>query len=338
MIRIAIHISVILRSKEAGAADRCLGFFIQQLLACLFAPLLAVQVAFLPEALNPIASSAAEVVTFCASSCFPRSLPSIYQEVMIEIASWNVNSIRARLERVTAWLKARQPDVLLLQGLKGTEFPADVFQKLGYENVAVTQKAYNGVAILSRRPMKTISTTLAGDEKDSHSRFLEVMIEGLRIVNIYLPNGNPVGSDNFNYKSAWMDRLHRQVKLWEEKDPPTLIGGDFNLIPEDIDCHKPSSWISDALFQPEPRARYRSLLKLGYIDAFRSLHPDLEGQFTFWDYFRQAFEHNHGIRIDHFLLTSSRALRARHEDPRFSLDFTYHGCPRMIGFRCLYRP
>ena len=127
----------------------------------------------------------------------------------MEIASWNVNSIRARLEHVTTWLKARQPDVLLLQELKGTEFPADVFKKLGYESVAVTQKAYNGVAILSRHPIKTISTTLAGDEADSHSRFLEAMIEGIRIVNIYLPNGNPVGSDNFAYKLAWMERLRR---------------------------------------------------------------------------------------------------------------------------------
>jgi exodeoxyribonuclease III len=228
---------------------------------------------------------------------------------MIEIASWNVNSIRARLEQVTAWLETYQPDVLLLQELKGTEFPADVFKNLGYESVAVTQKAYNGVATLSRHPMETISRTLAGDEKDSHSRFLEVMIGGLRVVNIYLPNGNPIGSDNFAYKLAWMDRLHRQLKTWEKKDPPTLIGGDFNVIPEDIDCHKPSSWIRDALFQPEPRAKYRSLLKLGYIDAFRSLHPDLEGQFTFWDYFRQAFQHNRGIRIDHFLLSPSLAER-----------------------------
>ena len=120
----------------------------------------------------------------------------------MEIASWNVNSIRARLEQVTTWLKARQPDVLLLQELKGTEFPADVFKKLGYESVAVTQKAYNGVAILSRHPIKTLSTTLAGDEADSHSRFLEARIEGIRIVNIYLPNGNPVGSDNFAYQAG----------------------------------------------------------------------------------------------------------------------------------------
>ena len=232
-----------------------------------------------------------------------------YGVSIIKIASWNVNSIRARLEHVTAWVKARKPDVLLLQELKGAEFPAATFQELGYESAAVTQKAYNGVAILSRYPIETVSTTLAGDEADSHSRYLEVMIQEIRIVNIYLPNGNPVGSDNFAYKLAWMDRLYKQTKIWRKQETPTLIGGDFNVIPEDIDCHKPSSWMRDALFQPEPRGKYRELLQLGYIDAFRSLHPDLKGQFTFWDYFRQAFEHNRGIRIDHFLLSSQLADR-----------------------------
>jgi exodeoxyribonuclease-3 len=131
------------------------------------------------------------------------------------------------------------------------------------------------------------------------------MIENIRIVNFYLPNGNPVGTAKFDYKLSWMDRLTQQMKLWLKSDVPTIVGGDFNVIPEDIDCHKPASWIYDALFQPEPRARYRALLELGYTDAFRSLHPGVGGQFTFWDYFRQAFEHNRGIRIDHFLLTSS---------------------------------
>ena len=228
---------------------------------------------------------------------------------IMEIASWNVNSIRARLEHVTTWLKARTPDVLLLQELKGTEFPAAIFQDMGYESEAVTQKAYNGVAILSRHSIETVSKTLTGDEADSHSRYLEVTIRGLRIVNIYLPNGNPVGSKNFAYKLAWMHRLHNQMSIWRHNERPTLVGGDFNVIPKDIDCHKPSSWIRDALFQPEPREKYRQLLKLGYIDAFRSLHPDLTGQFTFWDYFRQAFEHNRGIRIDHFLLSPMLADR-----------------------------
>jgi exodeoxyribonuclease-3 len=227
----------------------------------------------------------------------------------MRVASWNVNSIRARIDHVTAWIKLQQPDVLLLQELKATEFPALVFQALGYESVAVTQKSYNGVAVLSRHPMETINTTLAGDEADSHARYLEMTIEGIRIVNIYLPNGNPVGTEKFAYKLAWMDRLMQKLSAWRNEDIPVLIGGDFNVIPEDIDCHKPSSWIRDALFQPEPRGRYRAYLDLGYTDAFRSLHPGEIGQFTFWDYFRQAFEHNRGIRIDHFLLSPKLADR-----------------------------
>jgi len=229
--------------------------------------------------------------------------------IVMKIASWNVNSIRARLDQVTAWLKARTPDVLLMQELKGAEFPAEVFKELGYESAAVTQKAYNGVAILSRYPMETLNTTLAGDELDSHARYLETTIDGIRVVNIYLPNGNPVGTDKFAYKLAWMDRLEKEMRAWRKEDLPVLIGGDFNVIPEDIDCHKPASWIHDALFQPEPRARYRALLSLGYTDAFRALHPDEKGQFTFWDYWRQAFEHNRGIRIDHFLLSPKVAER-----------------------------
>jgi exodeoxyribonuclease-3 len=219
------------------------------------------------------------------------------------IASWNVNSIRARLEHVKTWLAANNPDVLLLQELKAEQFPALFFQDLGYESEAVTQKSYNGVAILSRHPIQVISATLIGDEMDSHARFLEAIINGIRIANIYLPNGNPVGSDKFFYKLAWMDRFHQQMQLWLKTSVPTVVGGDFNVIPEDIDCHKPSSWMHDALFQPEPRARYRALLEIGYTDAFRFLHPGEGGQFTFWDYFRKAFESNRGIRIDHFLLS-----------------------------------
>jgi exodeoxyribonuclease III len=229
----------------------------------------------------------------------------------MKIASWNVNSIRARLDHVTAWLKARQPDVLLLQELKGTEFPAAVFEELGYKSAAVTQKTYNGVAIVSRYPIETISTTLAGDEADSRARYLETAILGIRIVNIYLPNGNPVGSEKFTYKLAWMDRLHQEMSDWLKKDLPVLVGGDFNVIPEEIDCHNPASWMKDALFQPETRARYRALLDLGYTDAFRSLHPGEGGQFTFWDYFRQSFEHNRGVRIDHFLLSPGLAGRLK---------------------------
>jgi exodeoxyribonuclease III len=196
-----------------------------------------------------------------------------------------------------------------MQELKGTEFPAEVFNELGYQSASVTQKTYNGVAILSRSPIETVTTSLGGDLLDTHARYLEVIIQGIRIVNVYLPNGNPVGTDKFVYKLAWMDRLMEQMTRWCNDPIPTLVGGDFNVIPEDIDCHKPASWMRDALFQPEPRERYRAMLKLGYTDAFRSLHPDERGQFTFWDYFRQAFENNRGIRIDHFLLSPSLAAR-----------------------------
>ncbi len=221
----------------------------------------------------------------------------------MKIASWNVNSVRARLPHIVAWLQEQQPDVLLLQELKGTEFPAEVFKQLGYESAAVTQKAYNGVATLSRAPLRSVSTSLDGDSDDTHARFLEVIINDIRIVNIYLPNGNPVGTAKFDYKLAWMDRLRGRMEEWATDKVPTVVGGDFNVIPEEIDCHKPASWLQDALFQPEPRARYRGYIALGYTDAFRSLHPGEKGQFTFWDYFRQAFEHNRGIRIDHFLLS-----------------------------------
>ncbi len=207
-----------------------------------------------------------------------------------------------------------------MQELKGTEFPTDWFKELGYYSAAVTQKTYNGVAIVSRTPIEVVHTTLLGDETDSHARFLEAIIDGIRVVNIYLPNGNPVGTPKFDYKLAWMDRLVQQMKVWLSSGVPTVIGGDFNVIPEDIDCYKPASWIRDALFQPETRARYRAMLELGYTDAFRSLHPGIAGQFTYWDYFRQAFEHNRGIRIDHFLLTLDLAQRLKHceidKDPR----------------------
>jgi exodeoxyribonuclease-3 len=152
--------------------------------------------------------------------------------------------------------------------IEGDGFPSEAFKSLGYESVAVTQKAYNGVAILSRHPMKTIAKALVGDDSDSHARFLEVIIRDIRIVNIYVPNGNPVGSDKFAYKLAWIDRLTQQMTRWKQDDVPMLIGGDFNVIPEDIDCHKPSSWEHDALFQPEPRALYRAMLSIGYMDAY----------------------------------------------------------------------
>ncbi|MDR3764265.1 MAG: exodeoxyribonuclease III [Acidobacteriota bacterium] len=238
----------------------------------------------------------------------------------MRIASWNVNSIRARLEHVKRWLAATQPDVLLLQELKGTEFPAEDFRPLGYESAAVTQKTYNGVAILSRLPLETLATALPGDETDTHARYLEVRTGSLRVVDVYMPNGNPVDGPKFAYKLAWMKRIQQRMAEWIAAGEAVVIGGDFNVIPEEIDCHKPEAWLKDALFQPEVRALYREFLAAGYTDAFRTLHPGETGQYTFWDYFRDNYQKNRGIRIDHFLLSPAAAPRLK--------DCTIDGAPR----------
>ena len=159
------------------------------------------------------------------------------------------------------------------------------------------------MAVLSRLPLETVATTLPGDLDDSHARYLETLVAGLRVVDIYLPNGNPIGTPKFDYKLAWMERLLTQLARWRNDPVPTVIGGDFNVIPEDLDCDKPANWTRDALFQPETRERYRRFLSLGFTDAFRHLHPEAAGQYTYWDYFRDAFTRNRGIRIDHFLLS-----------------------------------
>ncbi len=226
------------------------------------------------------------------------------------IASWNVNSVKARLEAVVGWMGERRPDVLLLQELKGLEFPAEAFRAAGYRSASVVQKSYNGVGVLVREEFgdfEVVSTTLTGDDEDSQARWMETRVATplgpMRVVNLYLPNGNPVGTEKFEYKMRWMERLQRQMAAWVGDGVPTVIGGDWNVIPEDIDCHKPSSWVKDALFQPETRLRYRGLLALGYTDAFRLLRPGEEGAFTFWDYFRDAFAVNRGVRIDHLLVS-----------------------------------
>ncbi len=224
------------------------------------------------------------------------------------IATWNVNSVKARLGAVLDWLKEREPDVLLLQELKGLEFPEGVFADAGYQSVAVTQKTYNGVAILSRVGLETVCTTLAGDEADSHARFIEARIGGVRVVNLYLPNGNPIGTPKFEYKLDWMDRLAEQMAVWAHSAAsggvPTVIGGDWNVIPADIDAYKPANWVRDALAQPETRERFRAMLGLGYRDAFRALYPEARDVYTYWDYFRDAWAKNKGIRIDHFLCSA----------------------------------
>lgn len=225
--------------------------------------------------------------------------PFKMQTAPLKIASWNVNSIKARLPHVQEWLESNKPNILFLQELKGETLP-DISDK--YQAVFVGQKAYNGVAILSDTPVTIIQTRLAGDDTDQQARYLEVDYKGLRLINIYLPNGNPVDSEKFPYKLAWMERLYLRLKTLREQKIPFLIGGDFNVIPEDKDCYDPAAWQNDALFHPETLRQYRKLIGLGLTDALRVFNKN-EGVYTFWDYQAGAWPRNHGIRIDHFLLS-----------------------------------
>jgi exodeoxyribonuclease-3 len=228
----------------------------------------------------------------------------------MKIVTWNVNSIKMRTDNVIRWIGEHAPDVLMIQELKGTEFPHDIFKCAGYETIAETQKAYNGVAILSRHPFNIILNALPGDQTDEQARYLEADISGLRVINIYLPNGNPVGTDKFEYKLKWMERLYKRIETLRAAQTPFLIGGDFNVIPEPRDCHDPKAWADDALFRIETRRAFRKILNLGLTDAFRIFNQSA-GQYSFWDYQAGAWEKNNGIRIDHFLLSPEIADRAQ---------------------------
>lgn len=229
---------------------------------------------------------------------------------MPTIATWNVNSINARLPNILGWLQATKPDILLLQEIKCQDaaFPAEAVGDLGY-NVAVHgQKSYNGVAILSLRPLEDVVRGLPGDDADEQARYIEASVDGLRVASIYLPNGNPIDTEKFAYKLAWMERLRLHAASLLEEDDAVVLGGDYNVIPEPIDCHDPNAWLGDALFQPESRRAFRALLHLGLTEAFRALHPE-ERAYSFWDYQRGAFQLDHGIRIDHLLLSPLAADR-----------------------------
>ncbi len=216
----------------------------------------------------------------------------------MKIATWNVNSIKARAEHVKRWLARVQPDLLCLQELKGLEFPHDAYPD--YKIHAVGQKAYNGVAILSNAAFELVLDKLPGDDVDEQARYLEITRDDLRIINIYLPNGNPAPGDKYDYKLRWMDRLYDRLKQLREDDIPFVITGDFNVIPENEDCWDPKVWESDALYLPETRAKFKKLLHLGLTDAFRAFNQNAE-QYTFWDYQAGCWPRNKGIRIDHFL-------------------------------------
>lgn len=233
----------------------------------------------------------------------------------MKIATWNVNSAKARLPNITEWLAAAAPDIVLFQEIKceTAAFPAAAFVELGYEVHAVGQKAYNGVAILSRQPVTDLVTRLPGDEEeDIQARYVEGTIGGVRIASLYLPNGNPAGegdSDKYRYKLRWMERLRLHAKSLLETGAPVVLGGDYNVIPAPEDVYDPVGWRSDALFRQETRLKFQEILALGYTEAFRALHPGRHPAYTFWDYQAGAWPRNNGLRIDHFLLSPQAADR-----------------------------
>ncbi|MEN3950430.1 exodeoxyribonuclease III [Iodidimonas sp. SYSU 1G8] len=231
---------------------------------------------------------------------------------MMKIATWNVNSVKARLPRVLEWLKEASPDVALLQEIKVVDdgFPAMEIQDLGYNIATHGQKTYNGVAILSKHRLEDISMGLpGGDGSDVQARYIEAFTGGVRVGCIYLPNGNPAPGDKYDYKLAWMDRLvahARELLTWEE---PLVLGGDYNICPQDEDVWNPAGFATDALCLPQSRNRFRQLLNLGLTDAIRAYHTG--PLYSYWDYQAGAWEKDHGLRIDHLLLSPQAADRLR---------------------------
>ena len=227
----------------------------------------------------------------------------------MRIATWNINGVRARIANLQTWLRDEAPDVVCLQEIKCVDeaFPTAEIESLGYNVATHGQKGFNGVAILSKRPMEEVSGGLPGDEEDLHARFIEAIVPGdhggtVRVASIYLPNGNPVESDKFAYKLAWLERLlvHARERLLLEE--PMVLAGDYNVIPTELDANNPKKWVNDALFQPESRSLFRALANLGLTDAIR-IHEPGPGVYTFWDYTGGAWQKNDGIRIDHLMLS-----------------------------------
>ena len=242
----------------------------------------------------------------------------------MRIATWNVNSVNARLETVVRWFEEAQPDVACLQEIKCVDekFPAEAFERLGYNIAVHGQKTYNGVALLSKSPLEDVRRGLPDGEGDDHARYIEAVVSGpqpVRVASIYLPNGNPISTEKFAYKLAWMDRLRRHVESLLAFEEPLALVGDYNVIPEERDAENPKNWVEDALFQPQTRAAFRGLKWLGLTDAY--LQADgAPGAYTFWDYQAGAWQRNNGIRIDHALLSPQAADRLRgvsiHRDVR----------------------
>lgn len=229
----------------------------------------------------------------------------------MKIATYNVNGVNGRLPVLLQWLEEAAPDVVCLQELKALQekFPEQALREKGYHAIWHGQKSWNGVAILSRYgPPKEISRALPGDPEDLHSRYIEAAVNGVLICCLYLPNGNPAPGPKFDYKLRWFERfaLHAQ-ELFDAK-VPVVLAGDYNVMPTERDVYKPERWVDDALFRPEVRTAFKNLVDQGWTDALRTLYPE-DTIYTFWDYFRNAYGRNAGLRIDHFLLSPSVAPR-----------------------------
>ena len=228
----------------------------------------------------------------------------------MKIATWNVNSIKVRLAHVLSWLESAQPDALCLQEIKCAtdEFPALELKGLGYHAAVSGQKTYNGVALLTKDPPQDVRIGLSGDPNDTQSRYIEATVRGVRIASIYLPNGNPVETDKFAYKLAWMERLHDRAEDLLKREIPFVLAGDYNICPTDEDVYDPVALRDDALCQPESRSRFRALLYLGLTDAYRVFHREPH-KYTFWDYQAGRWNRDEGLRIDHLLLSPQAADR-----------------------------
>ena len=223
----------------------------------------------------------------------------------MKIATYNVNGVNGRLPVVLRWLETAKPDVVCLQELKAPneKFPEKAIADAGYQAIWHGQKSWNGVAILSRNyEIEEIGRGLPGDEEDLHSRYIEARINGIVIGCLYLPNGNPAPGPKFDYKLRWFERLTERAQQLLEFDIPVVLAGDYNVMPTELDVYKPKRWIDDALFRPEVREAFHKLVAQGWTDALRMLNPE-EKIYTFWDYFRNAYARDAGLRIDHFLLS-----------------------------------
>ena len=226
---------------------------------------------------------------------------------MFRIATWNVNSLRVRLPHVLQWLKKENPDVLALQETKITDenFPTDEFTSLGYHVAFSGQKTFNGVAIASRRQPENIITSLPGID-DMQKRVLCAVINGITVLNLYVPNGSEIGSEKYAYKLYWFSHLHPFVKKLTARSGKIIILGDFNIAPEDQDVHDPAAWEGSVLVSEPERIEFRKLLAAGFVDTFRSFEQ-AENSFSWWDYRAAAFRRNRGLRIDHILASKNLA-------------------------------